>query len=527
MAPVPGWASAVVGTVGVAVALGVGELAGALVPGAPTPLDAVGQVVIPQVPGPVTGWAIAVLGGANRLVLVLGTVLVALGLGALLGRARSRWPLTLGFVAAASLGVAAALAQPGARLGPVLAVHGLAVAAGLAAVAWLRRRADRVTATLPPTAPAAPELPSAPEAPRPAEDPRNPAVARRELLVAGGGLGVAAAGLLVLGRTTVDVRAPAPVVPELPAPRAAAPAVVAANRAPVDGVSPLHTPNDSFFRIDTALRVPRVDATTWRLRIHGLVDREVVLTYDELLAEPLVEADITLACVSNEVGGSLIGTARWLGLRLDLLLDRAGVRPEATQVIGRSVDGWTAGFPTAILADGRDALVAVGMNGEPLPAPHGFPARLVVPGLFGYVSATKWLTEIELTTWEDVDGYWIPRGWAKEGPIKTSARIDVPARGAEVAAGPTVVAGVAWAPPQGIAGVEVRIDGGPWQPAQLARALTDDTWVPWWREVDLGPGGHDLEVRATDADGQVQPEGPRPVAPDGAEGWHRVRVTAV
>jgi hypothetical protein len=272
--------------------------------------------------------------------------------------------------------------------------------------------------------------------------------------------------------------------------------------------------------------VPRVDPDTWRLRIHGRVDREVELTYDELLALPLREVDVTIACVSNEVGGQLVGTARWLGVPLTQVLELAGVRDDAEQLLGRSADGWTAGFPIEVALDGRDALVAVGMQGETLPAVHGFPARLVVPGLYGYVSATKWLTELELTAWDGVDGYWVPRGWAKEAPVKTASRIDVPRPGTRVMAGDVVVAGVAWAPTRGIAGVEVAVDDGPWIAADLVPVGSDDTWVQWRADVPLPPGRHRLAVRATDGSGALQAAGPRPPAPDGAEGWHTVTIDA-
>jgi DMSO/TMAO reductase YedYZ molybdopterin-dependent catalytic subunit len=303
--------------------------------------------------------------------------------------------------------------------------------------------------------------------------------------------------------------------------------VPAAAQLDVAGLDPVVTPNDRFYRIDTALQVPRVDAASWRLRVTGMVDRPLELSLDDLLAREVVEADVTLACVSNEVGGRLVGNARWRGVRLDDLLAEAGVRPGATQVVGRSVDGFTAGFPTATL-DGRDVLVAVGMNGAPLPFEHGFPARLVVPGLYGYVSATKWLAEIELTTLEALDGYWIPRGWAKEAPIKTASRIDVPRPGSDVAPGPTPIAGVAWAPTRGIDRVEVAVDDGPWQAARLAAAIGPDSWRQWVLDWDATPGEHSLRVRATDGTGATQTEQRADPVPDGASGWHTVtvRVTA-
>jgi DMSO/TMAO reductase YedYZ molybdopterin-dependent catalytic subunit len=294
----------------------------------------------------------------------------------------------------------------------------------------------------------------------------------------------------------------------------------------VPGADPFITPNADFYRIDTALSVPQVDPDDWTLTVTGRVERELTLSFSELLDRPMVEVDITLACVSNEVGGKLVGTARWLGCRLDDLLDEAGIDPSADQVVGRSVDGFTAGFPTALL-DGRDALVAVGMNGEPLPTRHGFPARLVVPGLYGYVSATKWLSEIELTRFDEFEGYWIPRGWSVEGPIKTQSRIDTPVVGQRLDAGrPAPVAGVAWAPTVGIDRVEVQIDDGEWQEAELGERHTDTTWRQWRLPWVPEAGEHRIRVRATDGTGETQTQQRRPVAPDGATGWHTVVVTA-
>ena len=289
-------------------------------------------------------------------------------------------------------------------------------------------------------------------------------------------------------------------------------------------VGSIVTANADFYRIDTALEVPDVDPTTWQLRVRGMVDRPFTLTYDELLSMPLVEEYVTLCCVSNEIGDSLIGNAAWLGVPLSTLLDRAGVQAGATQVVGRSVDGFTVGFPTAVGLDGRTALVAVGMNGEPLPIVHGFPARLVVAGLYGYVSATKWLAEIELTTLDAVDGYWIPRGWAKQAPIKTQSRIDVVGAGRAVGAGPVVVAGVAWAPARGVSRVEVQVDDGPWEPAELTAPLSAETWVQWRRIWTADAGRHRIRVRATDGRGQLQDSQVRPPAPDGATGYHTIVV---
>ena len=291
----------------------------------------------------------------------------------------------------------------------------------------------------------------------------------------------------------------------------------------VPGLSPLLTSVEDFYRIDTAITLPRVDVRDWRLRVHGRVRDEVVLDLDALVDLGLEEHDATISCVSNEVGGTLVGTARWTGVPLARVLALAGPLPDADQLVGRSVDGWTGGFPTG-LASAPDALVAIGMNGVELPVRHGYPARLIVPGLYGYVSATKWLTEIELTRWDDYDAYWIRRGWAKRGPVKTMARIDVPGRIVEP--GRVRVAGVAWSPPRGIAGVEVRVDTGEWIAATCSEPLGDAVWRQWWLDVDLGPGDHVIQARAIDREGTLQPQGPRPVLPDGAEGWHMIPVLA-
>ncbi|MFN3218830.1 MAG: molybdopterin-dependent oxidoreductase [Acidimicrobiales bacterium] len=292
----------------------------------------------------------------------------------------------------------------------------------------------------------------------------------------------------------------------------------------VEGISALVTPNDDFYRIDTAFSPPQVDPGDWNLTIMGMVDNEVTLTFDDLLAMDQIEEVITLSCVSNEVGGGLVGNAVWTGVPLSTLLDMAGVQDGATQIVGRSVDDWTGGFPTEVAYDGRPAMVALTMNGEPLPVRHGFPARLVVPGLYGYVSATKWLKEIELTTWEGYDGYWIPRGWAKEGPIKTQSRIDVPSNGATVPAGPTAVAGVAWAGKRSVDRVEVRIDDGDWIEATLSGELSENSWRQWMISWDATPGDHTIQVRATDGLGETQPPERTPVAPDGATGHHTIGV---
>jgi len=294
----------------------------------------------------------------------------------------------------------------------------------------------------------------------------------------------------------------------------------------IDGITPLMTPNDDFFRIDTALSVPRVDLATWRLEIKGNVREPFSISYDELLAMPQVEAPITLACVSNRVGGTLIGTAMWQGVELRTLLDRAGVEPSGEQIVGTSVDGYNAGFPTSAAFDGRSSLVAIGMNGVPLPLDNGFPARIVVEGLYGYVSSTKWLRSIELTEWDSFNGYWIQQGWAKNGPIKMSSRIDVPRNGARQPEGIVTLAGVAWAPNTGVAAVEVQIDGV-WRRATLGDSLSGGVWRQWYYDWNATKGEHEIAVRCIDADGQVQTGEitPNPIA--GYTGWEYRSITIV
>ncbi|MGW4640015.1 molybdopterin-dependent oxidoreductase [Sphaerisporangium sp. NPDC004334] len=293
----------------------------------------------------------------------------------------------------------------------------------------------------------------------------------------------------------------------------------------LDGLSPFTTPNRDFYRVDTALVVPQVDPKTWTLKIHGMVDRPVEITFADLLKRPLMEADVTLTCVSNDVGDNYVGNARWLGARLADVLRDAGIRSGADMLLSTSSDGWTCGTPVDIVMDGRDALLAVAMNGEALPVSHGFPVRQVVPGLYGYVSATKWVTDIKVTRFDQDEAYWTPRGWAPKGPIKTESRIDLPRGGSTIPAGRTAIAGVAWAQHRGVDAVEVRVDKGTWRQARLAAVPGPDTWRQWVvDDWDATPGKHTIEVRATDATGQTQTADYSPPAPDGATGWHSILV---
>jgi DMSO/TMAO reductase YedYZ molybdopterin-dependent catalytic subunit len=498
---------AVAGIVAVGVALAVGELLAGMLAGVPSLVTAVGALLIPLVPPPLESWAIAVFGTSDKAVLNAGTTLVSLAVGAWAGiRARDRFAggVTL-FVVFGALGLLVALAQPLVAPGLTLLSVLLSAAAGIATLAGLLRLAHRTGGST-----------TAVDADR------------RAFLGATVGMAGLAVALALTGRALLRSRAAELDAARiaLPDPVRALPAVRPDQRFEIPGLVPILVPNDEFYRIDTALTVPRIDPDEWRLRTTGMVDREVELTYSELLAMPLVERDITLSCVSNEVGGDLVGNARWLGVPLVDVLQLAGVRDGATQLVGRAVDGWTAGFPTEVAFEGRDSLLAVGMNGEPLPGEHGFPARLVVPGLYGYVSATKWLTEIELTTLESFDAYWVPRGWAKLGPVHTASRIDVPRPNTTVPVGEAVFAGVAWAPTRGISDVEIQVDDGPWQACDLTEPLSDDAWVQWKRVVSLPAGEHLVQVRATDGLGQVQTSVYTPPRPDGSTGYDVVRVTA-
>jgi DMSO/TMAO reductase YedYZ molybdopterin-dependent catalytic subunit len=510
------WAGASAGAVAAAAALAAAELPTAMAGERVGPVTAVGDEFVDRYAATLKDLAVRLFGQNDKIALVVGIVVTSLAIGAALGVvARRRFGgAATGFAVFGAVGLWALATDPtvGVTLALVSAVAG--VAAGVATLALLT---GNLMPRLSPTT--VPRW-------RPADDPTVRTPDRRSFLLLAGAVGatavvVGAGGRALRGRSTIEAQREALVLPE---PARATP-LPRDGLVEAEGVSPYVTPNTDFFRIDTALVTPQVDADSWRLRISGLVDAPYELTLDQLLAMDLVEEPVTIACVSNEVGGSLIGNASWLGIPLAGILRRAGVRPDASQVVGRSTDGFTAGFPTEVALDGRVALVAVGMNGEPLPAAHGYPARLVVAGLYGYVSATKWLTEIELTRLEDFDAFWVPRGWAKEAPVKTQSRIDVPRSGVDVPAGTVAVGGVAWAPATGISGVEVRVDDGPWQAAELSAAASDNTWVQWVHRWAAEPGDHTLRCRATDASGETQTAQQSSPRPDGATGHHTVRLT--
>ena len=576
----PATTGALAGAAGAAVGLGFGELMEGAFESVPSLVVAVSELLSDYTPGGVVRFSIDNFGASQKTLLTVGIVVFTLTLGGALGRfaAQGQPRVTLaGFAlfgllggwatarnpispAAGSwiVGLTAAVLAAGCTLLVVRLASGRAVTAvsepaGTTDAAELAGTTD-VTEPPGPSGAATPAAPGRPAA---------TGTTRRSFFYAASA-GAAALAMVGLGRSLrgqsaaeqfleANALRPSPTTEPQAVPASATTTTepqavpasttstvaqqpqepsVQAQLAALDtldddvaGISSYVTPNDGFYRIDTAFRVPQVDPVDWRLRFTGMVDNPYEITFDEIEAMDLSDHVITLSCVSNEVGGNLVGNAVWTGVPLSVLLDRAGVQPGADQVVGRSVDDWTAGFPTDVVYDGRNAVLAIGMNDEFLPTRHGFPARLVVAGLYGYVSAVKWIEEITLTTWDGFDGYWVPRGWSKEGPMKTQSRIDVPSGGRAVAAGQaTPIAGIAWAPTRGIERVEVSIDDEGWLPCELGEAVGDESWVQWHRQWTPAAGRHRIRVRATDGDGFTQSERPVPPAPDGAEGWHTITV---
>jgi DMSO/TMAO reductase YedYZ molybdopterin-dependent catalytic subunit len=486
--------------------LGAAELAAALLAPAGSPILAVGALVIDLAPAWLKELVIALFGTADKVVLVICVALGAVVLAAAAGMLEFRRP-PIGRVLVAVAGALAVFAvlsrENTATFDAMPAVLAMVVSAVLLTVLITQLRRTPAGAAA-----------SAPD--------------RRRFLAwagAGAALGVlaAAGGQLISAgiRATDAARArftlPAAAVPGAPIPAGA--------ELDIPGLAPLITPNADFYRIDTALQVPRIDPGTWTLKITGMVEKEVEIDFAELLALPLEESTTTLACVSNAVGGDLIGNATWLGYPIRLLLAQARPLAGADMVLSRSEDGWTASTPLEVLTDDRNAILAVGMNGEPLPLEHGYPVRMVVPGLYGYVSATKWVVELNVTRFDRETAYWTTRGWTDRGPVKLSSRIDVPRRNAGVPAGPVTVAGVAWSQHVGIRAVQVQVDDGDWNDATLADAISADTWRQWSWVWPAPAGRHTLRVRATDAAGLVQTAERRDVIPDGATGLHDVPVT--
>jgi DMSO/TMAO reductase YedYZ molybdopterin-dependent catalytic subunit len=571
------WWGAACGLVAAAAAMGIGQLfAGFTVPAA-SPVVAVGGAAIDRTPLAVKDWANSAFGTADKTVLLAGVLVVVFLYSMAVGVLAMR-RLALGFlglVIFAGIGLAAALTRhnaTGSYVVPTLfgAIAGalvlwwLVVAARRAVSAWAARSgaagrplaaeggaadrgagdgwsADRGSAEggaadRGPADGGSADRGSADRGPGggrreafPAWTPAGQArqSARRRFLVAAG-VGVAAAAIGEFGGRSLATRKNVSVARQaLRFPRAAVPAppLPAGVNLPVPGLSPFITPNGQFYRIDTALIVPQVDPSNWRLRIHGMVSREIDITFDQLLRRPLIEDYITLCCVSNPVGGPYISNAKWLGASYSSLIRAAGPLRGADQLLCTSVDGFTVGTPLEVVLDGhRDSLIAVAMNGAALPTEHGFPARLVVPGLYGYVSACKWVVDIEVTTFAAAQAYWVPRGWSALGPIKTESRIDVPAGGSSLKEGRVAVAGVAWAQHKGIDAVEVRVDGGPWHQATLATVPDIDTWRQWTWQWDATKGTHRIEARATDKTGYTQTSAVADVAPNGATGYPSTHV---
>ena len=553
-----GWARGVgLGLATAAAALGAAELTAGLARRFASPITQVGNRVIDAAPPWLKTFAIEKFGTNDKTVLIGSVFVVLLIFAAALGilsRRHRTWSL-IGISLFGVIGVAAAIAGIGGFLASVPSIVG-----GVVGVLTLRFLADRTWGAAPVvddhaagagnSGPVLGEVLSnevtANEVDPDARVDKNPnnrplssvitQPSRRVFLTAAGavtavGLVAAAGGRWARTRFDAAVDRAKVVLPK--AKRPLAPIDVAQVTAPTDGVTPFLTPIENFYRVDTALEVPQVAVADWALTVTGMVDKKLSFTFDELLQRDLVEADMTLTCVSNEVGGQLAGTARWLGVPLRELLDEAGASKDADQIVGRSVDGYTCGFPVSAV-DGRTAMVVVGMNGEPLPIIHGFPARLLVAGLYGYVSATKWLTEIEITRFDRFEQYWVPRGYTAEAPIKTFSRIDTPKPLTNIPAGTHAIAGVAWAQTRGISKVEVKIDDGPWQQSTLAAAPNtggsngtsenNETWRQWYLQAELTSGSHNVTCRATDGNGDTQPEERAPIRPNGVTGWHSVVV---
>jgi DMSO/TMAO reductase YedYZ molybdopterin-dependent catalytic subunit len=540
--------SFVAGAVGMLVAFGIVELVHGLYPLVPSVLVAVAQRIIELTPGDFATRAVETLGTADIPVLIAFTTLGTLALAGFLAylSLRSRILALVGVGFLAAVAIVAAFTEPFiAPVATVLTIFGalaigVSVASYLLSVSGLLERGTGAEAEEGP-------VQSAPQPfvgrSREAHSEGGIAVSRRNFVVVSGiaavaGLAAGGAGRLLSTEEGTAVAGSEPGALQ-PSQRGGAtgssgvetlPEAAAEASLDVEGMPPLFTPNEDFYLIDTAISSPRINRDRWTLNIKGAVDNPIEFSYDDLLSLPTREADITLSCISNEVGGGLISNARWTGVLLSDVLQEAGLSQDkiasaSEQLVGRSVDDWTSGFPTEIAFDGREALVAFGMNDEELPLKHGYPVRLVVPGLYGYVSATKWLTEIELTDW-GFDAYWIKRGWSKEGPIVTQSRIDTVSDDATVSSGTVPVGGVAWAPHRGIDRVEVSTDDGEtWNDARLAAQLDADVWRQYVYDWVAEPGAYTLKVRATDGEGETQTEEEAAPHPSGATGYHTIKVT--
>ncbi len=533
--------AAISGIIAAGAALAAGEFAGAFTSPKPGPVTAVANRVVDNAPSWFVEFGKSVFGLSDKVALVVGTVILALAFGAGLGLAsrKSRHFGTAGLAAFGMLGVIAIGTDAQGTWLTGLVVCSFAVVAGVLALNFLlhksgtRENPSNQLNSSSESVFAGSKVGSATAGTGGSPTAHSRMQGRRSFLGWSAAFGLVAAAAAagaqsIRSRSRTELARKA-VEFDPSADEALAQTEVSSSLdevASVPGITPLIVPNDDFYLIDTAIREPLVDIDTWVLEITGLVDEPISFSYQDLLDRAETTAPVTLSCVSNEVGGDLVGNAIWRGVPLADLLNEAGVKPQATQIASRSVDGWSCGFPTEAAFDGRTALVAVGMNGEALPIAHGFPARLVVSGLYGYVSATKWIKEIELTTIEDFDGYWIPRGWSKLGPVKTQSRVDTPSRGTELVLGEEIaIGGVAWAPNTGIEKVEVQTDEGQWREATLGESLGEDAWRQWYLPwTPTKPGRQFIRVRATDSDGETQTSDMTPPAPNGASGWHEVPV---
>jgi DMSO/TMAO reductase YedYZ molybdopterin-dependent catalytic subunit len=517
--------AAAAGVVSGGVAMAAAHLAAGVVRPDASPVLAVGGLVVDSTPRQVKDFAIHTFGSADKPVLLGGIgivlALLAAAIGLLARRRTDRGMLAVIFLGV--IGAIAVLSRPSGSvvdliptaLGTVAGCYTLRYLIGLLPSPSPATRSPVIGS---PTTGASPAGTAATGAPVAGAD-------RRRFLAGVGGLAGAAVVAGLGGTWLAGLRFSAKGSRDaVRLPRPASAAAVPASADPGAGAVAYLTRNRDFYRVDTALTVPQVAAETWSLRVHGKVREEFSISYAELIRMPMIERVITLACVSNEVGGEYVGTARWLGVPVRTVLARAGIDPSADQLVCRSKDAMTIGAPTSIVLDGRDSLFAVGMNGDPLPLEHGFPVRMVVPGLYGYCSACKWIVDVEASTFGDYDAYWIRQGWARVAEIRTESRIDTPRDGGTVPAGPAAVAGVAWAQHRGISAVEVSVDGGAWAPARLASEPTKDAWRLWTYTWDARPGKHLVSVRATDGTGAVQTAAPAEPYPSGATGYHSIHV---
>ena len=509
-------AGAVTGFLSAAVALGAATLAAAFVRPQASPVIAVGGAAIDRTPPAVKVWATEHFGTYDKLALLAGIFTVVALIAMLIGVLARRSVVIgiIGIVLFGGFGAFVALSRPESRLSDVLPSLAGA-AAGVIAI----------------TALSAASMPRWPPVrtgrSRWAAEPGIfPRVNRRRFLLtsasAVAAAAVAGAGGQALSSRRFNVSASRAAV-KLRKPVSAARTPAAGADLKIPGLSPFYTPNPTFYRVDTALVTPQVTTEQWSLRVHGMVDKPLQLSFSDLMNMPQIARDITICCVSETVGGPYVGNARWQGVRLATILRAAGIQPGADQIVSRDVNGMSIGTPSAVVMDGRDALLAFGMNGEPLPAEHGFPVRMVVPGLYGYVSACKWIVDMELTTFAAYDAYWTHHGWSQQAPVKTESRIDTPKAGPSLSAGTVTIAGVAWATHKGIAEVEVGIDGT-WRKAKLAAQDTISTWRQWYLTWDASPGRHTIQVRAIDQTGYTQTAVKRRTRPDGATGYHTVQV---